>query len=511
MKLEINKKHKRADLTRIISSIMASSLAITFLTGAANPKSVNKPDLNNPVIEDTVLNENEETLIFDFDDYEKIEIDETEKKEVINRVRENNAVKVPYILRKYIIGNDDPTEPITIKQLEKITDLELDCIYITNKDNLIWLNYCTNLKNLTLIVSTDEILEYIYDLPNLENLSIRNTGRANITLDKNNAKMFLSPNLKSLKLSQINIEENILNNLSQIETLDISDIIDPLLINYDIDYSQLSNLNKLIISNPYSVAIRLDTHELETLLNNGVKIVDKDGNDLSEELNSINKIIDEIIKTLDIKEKDSEEQRLQKLLMYVLENLNYDEELLKSDSFKRYDKTYTQSFYTQGYLYGALKMDTSICGNYSALVSTLSERLGINSLVLISRTHAWNLIQLEGKYYYVDATLMDNELSPNISFNKVINNSWYLQDPNGENDINHRQLNLPDLIKINPVPTTSGYIDNYNVNMNGKNYIVPATVLVGILSAFGLAYEAKLDYNINKTNEELEDEIKKGL
>ena len=42
----------------------------------------------------------------------------------------------------------------------------------------------------------------------------------------------------------------------------------------------------------------------------------------------------------------------------------------------QYDKNYTKDFYTNGYLYGALEKDTSICGNYSSLVSTLCERLG---------------------------------------------------------------------------------------------------------------------------------------
>ena len=521
MNLEINKKHKRANITRILSSIMASTLAITLLSGSANPKKQEKPNLNNTIsIEDTMNDYDINIDTITFEDFSPITINEEERIEIMKSIKENDTIKVPYTLRKYITSNADSNKQITINDLEKVEQLSLNCLYLTSKTDLIWLNYCTNLKQLKLVITNDDILEYVYNLPNLEHLEIYNAGNSKITLSSNNSKIFLSPNLEYVKIDLINLEQNILNNLTQIKTLDLSEALDFFTVNYDIDYTTLTSLETLIISNPYTIAIRLDSNELETLLNSGVKIVNPNGEDLSKELKQINSNIDSIIQELDIKENDNEEIRFQKLLLYVLNNMEYDSKVLEANKEHKSDINDVSEFYDGGYLYGALNKDTSICGNYSALVSTLCDRLDLNSLIMISKTHAWNLVYVNGYNYYVDATLIDNNTPDKVTFNDMLSNEWYLKDPNLKPDNNHISINLSDMISIEELPTicydenTEVTLDitnrSYKITFANKEFVVTGAILVGLLGGLGLAYESSMKYD-DKMSRNLEERIEKQI
>ena len=175
---------------------------------------------------------------------------------------------------------------------------------------------------------------------------------------------------------------------------------------------------------PLDLAIMLDSQTYNTLKNNGVNIdfgsnlyISTTYGKSSEELFlEINKELDNIVKSLDIDENSSDMEKYNKVLLYVIENLSYDPYI--SQKLKEKEKTTYEDhleFYDIGTLQGALMNDTAICGNYTALLSALCKRVGLEAYYVSghlpgsSYGHAWNLIKIGDEYYYADATAFDSE------------------------------------------------------------------------------------------------------
>lgn len=51
--------------------------------------------------------------------------------------------------------------------------------------------------------------------------------------------------------------------------------------------------------------------------------------------------------------------------------------------------------------------ELTVCAGYARLFSMLSSALGYNTIVVVSDTHAWNCIEIDGKWYLVDTTWAD--------------------------------------------------------------------------------------------------------
>ena len=531
MNLEINKKHKKVKLinlknkNQIFSSIMSGVLAITLFSGCTR---INN-EQNEAVVENDI--KIEETLTQDLNETQDIKDNIVEIKQIsdvqrvnleekLKDISQGELIEVPDSLKPSIVKDSlDPlSKKITIEYLENIRELRLTTFNLTSPDELLWLNYCKNLESLQIIITNDNILREVYELPNLKKLILINCGNKNITLDVDSSILLTSPNLVYLKLNQINIEDGLIEQINQIKVLDIQDNDDLFLINFNIDYTKLTNLQRIIISNPYSVIIHLDTEELNQLINNGVIITDKDGNDQTRLLQDINNQIDSIINNLNINENSTKEEIVQEIVLYTLEALKYDQqitELIESNQVKHED---TKEFYNNGYLYGALETDSSICGNYSSLIATLCDRFNINGRIQISMSHAWNIVYLNGDNYYIDATILDEGFN-NSEDSNLYGQEWYLKDPNDVNDLTHKAINIPDILTIRPIenPITieeESYEEtyeeplvndisnkNYVLVINNKVYIISSVVMIGILSGLGYAYKSKEKYDKQEKQE----------
>ena len=119
---------------------------------------------------------------------------------------------------------------------------------------------------------------------------------------------------------------------------------------------------------------------------------------------------DEIIRSFNLDESATDEEKINAVLIYCLENLEYDSEVASLLDSGRRDEVDYSAFYAEGSLYGALENDSQICGNYAALMKALLHRLGIDSYYLTSENHAWNLVEVDGEYYYYDATWLDQQM-----------------------------------------------------------------------------------------------------
>ncbi len=489
MKLEVNKNHKKINLSnlktrnKIASVLLSSVLALTLFSGCThNKNSMSNISSNNEIT--TKISYNEDSSYQD----ELISKDKIKRK--IDSIRNNDIIYVPEDIKNQILNNNK-NQDVTISLLENLTEITLVLSYTTTKDDLLWLNYCTNLTTLSLIINSDEVLDYVLELPKLERLALNNVGKSVHALTNNNYILF-SPNLNYLILTDFNLQNGLLESLNNLQILDISSNEDIVLSNYNIDYTKLTYLKMLIVDNPYTLAIHLDSNEINTLLNANVKIVNKKLNDMSEQLLEINNKIDEIVSYIN-NNYDENEEKLDSIIMYVLKTLNYDTEV--SEKNKNHDNNKDLSkFYKKGCLYAALELDTQICGNYAALISTLCDRFNITELTQMSTSHAWNLVNVDGLYYYVDSTLIDSSIQNEEDINEMRNSNWYLRKPSTVDDKSHTSKNLSEIISIEEIACDDNFdISNnmYNLTINNNKYIVNGSILIGILSGLGLAYEEK--------------------
>ena len=122
-------------------------------------------------------------------------------------------------------------------------------------------------------------------------------------------------------------------------------------------------------------------------------------------------------------------------------------------------KAVFEKYYLEGYLYGIFKNNKVICGNYAALVSTLADRAGINCILVASYNHAWNMIEINGKDYFVDMTKIDNLYNEGSyayfdeDYNIIFSNGNsrqkdYLIDLNNCDSDNYDYINIQELLKL---------------------------------------------------------------
>lgn len=380
MNLEVNQNHKKIDLSKLkrpLKRFAAGSQVALSLYSGVLPQTVYATEPTSISIEN---------------------IDENTVIEIPENIRYDVASKV---------GKKE-TDPITVKDLQSITNLFFS-VYEPTED-LSFLNYCTNLKSLMIICHCDglEYFNSIDSLPSLDTLMISNMWNEVIATKDNLEFLKKCPNLRELNMMGVDVYPGCEEALNVVEELSVA-----FGQNCDLDFNKLTGIKTLDLSGakPYDIAIYLNSEEYNTLINNGVNIVFENEEAKQKYLDASRKL-DEIVKSLGVTKESTDREKLDAILIYALENLEYDAEVAKqSDENGRADRNLVSTFYQDGMLYGALEKDTAICGNYAALVEALSDRLSVpkNSYIMESDNHAWNLMNIDGQLYYVDATWLDGQ------------------------------------------------------------------------------------------------------
>ena len=83
---------------------------------------------------------------------------------------------------------------------------------------------------------------------------------------------------------------------------------------------------------------------------------------------------------------------------YIMENTVYDHEGAKSEKRSMCHTSY-----------GCLVEGKAVCEGYAAAFTYIMQMLNIESGVCTGSNHAWNYINLDGEYYWLDATWDDND------------------------------------------------------------------------------------------------------
>lgn len=191
---------------------------------------------------------------------------------------------------------------------------------------------------------------------------------------------------------------------------------------------ELKNLQEFII---YGDAVGVTKDLIAYLDNQGIE--HNLDNRLVDMNNQIDNIVDEIIS-----EDMDEYEKMNTIASYVLNNLMYDYEALNDESLA--------TEYNHNPLESALS-GKGVCASFAAFTNVLAIKAGITSYYTFNDDHAWNLVKLDGNYYYIDTTNAD--VIPNVSkymIEKYGKGFYYLQDP-FHTELSHMS-NLDDL----PIP-----------------------------------------------------------
>ncbi len=371
-------------------------------------------------------------------------------------------------------------EPITIKDLKAVKDSYVS-ITALNGTNLEWLQYLGQVEFLSIIIHADdtECFRKIKSIPGVEHLALTTMNDENELNAEDFSFITNSPNLKGLSISGLKIHPGFIENLKQLRSLTL--YADE---NIDIDFTQLTNLDELdfSLSEPYDIAIDFTKEEYDILKKAGVKIEFR-SEEYEQMYIKISEKLDEIVASLPADKTSSDREKLDAILVYVLENLEYDEVVSQLLFLNEETDDVARTFYENGALYGALEKDSAICGNYAALTGALAERLELESYYATSIDHAWNIIEIDGEQYYVDATWLDGSGLRETTITSGITEDghyytqttfstipaeqaikdgrqdeleWYMEDPtnfpeSSSHPESHDIDNLPTYIKLIPI------------------------------------------------------------
>lgn len=468
--------------------------------------------------------------------------------QTFSNVDENQVVMIPEAYQSDVarLCGKQVGESITIDDLSKVNS-EVEYISAST-GSMEWLKYIGHIDELIIGLNGNnaEIFKDIDTLSCTSKLSLMGNNSDFMINANDFAFLKNSPNIKELQLHNVNVEKGLLETLTSVKKM----LIDSSYFN-DIEYEKLTFLDELRFFGAYDAAIDFTTKEFEQLQKAGVKIGFENNNSIDDYLD-INKKLDDIVSSFDIDKNSTDQEKLDAILVYVLENLEYDSAV--REKINSGGVAGGSSFYEGGFLYGAFEKDTSICGNYAALTSALAQRLDLNAYFMRSLTHAWNLVEVEGQHYYVDTTWLDaatiqtSEESfvvidgqqfmkteyKNIPAYEAIKLGrgneldWYMEDPTNYPVSNgyesHEADNIPSYIELKPIMTNSiepidhmelksesinnttpetvnmtnedntvKAIDNvkFKISIGKKTYIIGGAALVGILSGLGIAVAVK--------------------
>lgn len=191
---------------------------------------------------------------------------------------------------------------------------------------------------------------------------------------------------------------------------------------------ELKNLQEFTV---YGDAVGITEDLIAYLDSQGIK------HNLDNRLVNLNNQIDNIVDEI-ISDDMDEYEKMNTIASYVLNNLMYDYAALNDESLA--------TEYNHNPLESALS-GLGVCASFAAFTNVLAIKAGLTSYYTFNDDHAWNLVKLDGNYYYIDTTNAD--VIPNVSkymIEKYGKGFYYLQDP-FHTELSHMS-NLDDL----PIP-----------------------------------------------------------
>lgn len=133
---------------------------------------------------------------------------------------------------------------------------------------------------------------------------------------------------------------------------------------------------------------------------------------------------------------------------------------------------YKAKGWTTGTAYSCIIGGQAQCAGYADAFLQTAKVCGLEAKYIISDTHAWNLVKIDGQWYHVDATWEDTDTQPRTLCNKYIN----LSDTQIKRLKDHKSW-TPSSLKASSTLYDNGQIMEYalatgttDTSMTGDNY-----------------------------------------
>ena len=79
-----------------------------------------------------------------------------------------------------------------------------------------------------------------------------------------------------------------------------------------------------------------------------------------------------------------------------------------------------------------LETNEGVCASYAYLTNVLLNKAGIIAYEVVDYDHAWNVVKLNDKYYYLDTTNFDGNYFYNLLLRLIGITKYYLTNPNND-------------------------------------------------------------------------------
>lgn len=115
-----------------------------------------------------------------------------------------------------------------------------------------------------------------------------------------------------------------------------------------------------------------------------------------EEITMIEEKVDELYKLL-VNNNLSQKENIKNIHDYIINNSKYDSDRSDKDIIK----------YKSDIAYGPLFEGYAVCGGYADLMELFLEKMNIKSFKVSTKSHVWNAVFLDNKWYHLDLTWDD--------------------------------------------------------------------------------------------------------
>ena len=364
--------------------------------------------------------------------------------------------KTPNVNELYIsesnVSNTNYLENTNIKSLSfehcNFTDTNINIpeniehLYFSNCEfnNLENISNSNSLTSLSFYECTLGSISGIEKLNSIETLSFYSCGIENIEQLK-----FLD-NLQYLTLSYTCV-----NDLSPIANLDLSflDVSNSLSIDNLNPVMGMHNLTEFYAQN---CEMQYTQDIINYVYENSIS------SDITQEgLEIKNKILN--IKNNIINENMNTEEKIQAIVDYVVNNITYDSNVDYDEELSNEYNRYALKYALEG---------IGCCRNYTALTTALLQASGIKVYETLGERHIWNVVNVDGEYYWLDTTTVYTDNFDDITLSKsymttsdeftIINTSSCFPS-SYYNKIKNN--NLPSNVNKEQTSSKDEYIDEY--------------------------------------------------
>ncbi len=117
-------------------------------------------------------------------------------------------------------------------------------------------------------------------------------------------------------------------------------------------------------------------------------------------------------------EEMSEKQRVSAIVKGLFDTIKYND--AAADDFVQNNYKFSEQYINTQNVYGALVKNDAVCSGFAKSFKLIADSIGIENQIIIGAyrgvPHIWNMVNIDGEWYYIDSTNCINELENSSSY-----------------------------------------------------------------------------------------------